>query len=590
MAKKNRKFPIFVITLVIGFALIGISFLQPEFIFGDTSAPFDLASFVGLSIIEVPIDPTGGQILGTVKFGAPIVVPFERSGTILSADGVGGCVRLQEGSSSLFEVPFGRIGSGDRNAEVSWHGYNGVNCGFGYAEWDLADLPNDFVATSVRFQLNMKSVQGAGTSFNNSLKCTVISLGNTVDEITARSLPNRIYFGSSTGGTSIQRMSSSYTPADPTTGDFVAWGGGAYTPSISPALGTADNRSTGTWCKTLGVKSFTFGQIDANGQFSAQKGVDTFNEAVSGGAFTQGTRSDKFTLGFFVNGGGANKFVIDQQWWEENGSLLVTGSSSPIKCGVGFAQVDFRCVPIICDVTETLNQVTNQCETIMCEANEDLTIFEEPVGCIAVCIDDPFTPQIECGSACPDTIQRAVCVPQEPAQCQVVLNCQEGTRPDSNNCSCELIECPIGQELIGDSCQSIVCPINTRLVGNDCVEISCPTGQVAIDNECQDPPILDPVVCETDMFGTIIDPLCIPIDGGVDPTMLDCDTGFKQVGDSCVPIDLDCPAGTEQFENNCRNIIPSLLQVSGIDPTLFLVAGLVIVGMSGVGIVVRRRG
>jgi len=590
MAKNNKKFPIFVITLVIGIVLIGISFLQPEFIFGDTSAPYDLASFVGLSIIEVPIDPTGGQILGTVKFGAPIEVPFERSGTILSAEGIGGCTRLQEGQTALREVPFGRLGSGDRNAEVSWHGYNGVNCGYGYAEWDLADLPNDFVATSVRIQLNMKSVQGAGTLFNNSLKCTVISLGNTVDEITARSLPNRIMWGSNTGGISNEKLSSSYTPVDPTTGDFVAWGGSKYTPSISGAIGTGGS-STGDWCKTLGVKLFTFGQIDANGQFSAQKGVDTFNEAVSGGAFTQGTRSDKFTLGFFVNGGGANKFVIDQQWWEENGSLLVTGSSSPIKCGVGFSQVDFRCVPIICATTETLNLVTNECELIMCESNQTLQLVEEQFACLTVCIDDPFTPQFECLGSCPDnTFERAVCVDDATFTCDVILNCQEGTRPDSNNCGCELIECPIGQELIGDSCQSIVCPINTRLVGNDCIEISCPTGQVAIDNVCQDPPILDPVECETDMFGTLLDPLCIPIDGGVDPTMLNCDTGFKQVGDSCVPIELNCPAGTEEFENNCRNIIPSLLQVSGIDPTLFLVTGIVITAMSGIGIVARRRG
>ncbi len=565
---------------MIGLGLVG---------FGLFEADFDVVALTDFSIIEVPIDPTGGQILGTVKFGAPIVVPFERSGTILSAEGIGGCTRLQEGQTALREVPFGRLGSGDRNAEVSWHGYNGVNCGFGYAEWDLADLPNDFVATSIRIQLNMKSVQGAGTINNNSLKCTVISLGNTVDEITALSLPNRIMWGSNLGGTSSNQLQSSYTPVDPTTGDFVAWGGGKFTPSISGAIGTGGS-SSGDWCKTLGVKSFTFGQIKPDGTFDAQIGVDRFNEAVSGGAFDQGTRSDKFTLGFFVNGGGANKFVIDQQWWEENGSLLVTGSSSPITCGVGFAQVDFRCVPIICDVTETLNQVTNECEPIMCEANEDLTIFDELVACPAVCIDDPFTPTFECGGSCSGSIQRAVCVPQETFQCDAILNCQEGTRPDSNNCSCELIECSIGQELIGDTCQSIVCPINTRLVGNDCVEISCPTGQVAIDNVCKDPPILDPVVCETDMFGTLLDPLCIPIDGGIDPTMLNCDTGFKQVGDSCVPIDLDCPAGTEEFENNCRNIVPSLLQISGVDPSLFLITGLVIVGMSGVGIVARRRG
>lgn len=611
MVKKGRKFPIFVITLVIGLGLIAIAFVQPEFVFGDTSQPFDFASFVGLSLIEVPIDPTGGQILGTVKFGAPIVVPFERSGTILSADFIGGCTQVIDPaiSTTLREVPFGRIGSGDRNAEVSWHGYNGVNCGFGYLEFDLTDLPNDFVATGVKFQLNLKSVQGRGTPTNNSISCTVIYLSNTIDEIGERNLPNRIMWGSNIGGTSSNRLHNSYIPTDPLSNDFVAWGGSKYTPSIPSVFGTGAP-STGEWCRTIGVKSFTFGQISPDGTFSTQKGVDTFNQALQFNQLTQ-KGNDKFTLGFFVNGVGANKFVIDHQWWEENGSLLVTGSSQPIRCGIGFNQVDFRCVPIICDVTEQLDQTTNECVAIQCETGETLEIIDEPIACIALCIDDPSTPEFECGSACPDSISRAVCT---PIQCNVgekLINdtctkiiCEEGTHLVGSTCDplfcgegfeitgneCTVKTCSIGQELIGDNCQDIVCPINTRLNGNDCIEISCPTGQVAIDNVCQDPPILDPVECEADIFGELIDPTCIPADGGVDPTMLNCDAGFKQIGDSCLPIELNCPAGTEEFENNCRNIVPSLLQISGTDPTLFLIVGIVITGMSGVGIVARRRG
>jgi len=239
-----------------------------------------------------------------------------------------------------------------------------------------------------------------------------------------------------------------------------------------------------------------------------------------------------------------------------------------------------------CDVTFTFNEVTNACEPIQCEADESLQVISEQVSCIAVCIDDPLTVNIiECGSACPpdDTISRAVCVPivttppmtecespliligetcQDPTfQCQVILNCQEGTRPDLNNCGCELIECPTGQELINDQCQAIQCPVNTFLSGNDCLEIQCPAGQVSSNNEC---------VPET--------------------TLILCVDGFKQVGDQCVPIDLECPVGTEPFENNCRQIVPDLLMVRGVDPSLFLITGLVIVGMSGVGIIARRRG
>jgi hypothetical protein len=378
MAKKS-KFPIFVITLVIGIGLIAVAFLQPDFIFGDSSQPFDLSSFVGLSLIEVPIDPTGGQILGTVKFGAPIVKPFERSGTIITADGLGSCIRLQEGeirqAGALYEVPFGRIGSGDRNAEVSFHGYNGVNCAFGYAEWDLAELPNDFEATSVRFQLNLKSVQGRGTATNNSMGCSIIFLANSFDQIGANTIGNRILWGSLTGGATNQFMYNTLIPLVGF-GDFVAWGTSQYLPAIHSGFGTSAP-STGEWCRTTGVKSFTFGQIRPDGTFDAQAGVDAFNKAVSGGAFDQGTRTDKFTLGFYAHGIGSGNMIIDQQWWEENGSLLVTGASDPIRCDIGFRQVDFRCVPIVCDITFQLNQVTNECEPIQCEAGENLQVISE---------------------------------------------------------------------------------------------------------------------------------------------------------------------------------------------------------------------
>ena len=547
---KKSKFPIFIITLVIGLGVVAYGFYD---------ADFSVAGLTSFSFITVPIDPTTGQILGTVKFGAPDVVPFERSGTIISAELGNGCVRPRTGQvlspTTLYEIPFGRIGSGDRNAEVSWHGWNGIDCGYGYAEWDLTDLPSDFVATSVRLQLNLKDVQGYNSLINNSIQCSIIYLGQNIDQIGLQNIPNRVTWGSNIGGTSSQVMHSTYVPVDSSTGDFVAWGGSAYTPTITSGVGSGAP-STGDWCKVKGVKTFVFGQI-INSQFNSAKGVETFNKALP--------LDSKFTLGFTTGGVGGGKFVIDQQWWKDNGSLLVTGYSNPIKCNTGFKQVDFRCVPIVCPEGEKVNPTTNTCAPIQCPIGEELVeSICKPVLCNAgEELIDSTCKQIVCpsgthlvGSTCDS------------------LACGEGFEVSGNECA--LKTCNIGEELVGDNCQKIVCPTNTSLQGNDCVELSCPSGQIAINNECQTPPEevpIDPIV------GTDPIPYELPTCGGNE----------KLVGDTCFPIDLNCPEGTEAHENVCVQRLPSLLQVSGINPLLFLIIGLIIVGISIAGIIVRRR-
>ena len=549
MAKK-RIFPIFVITLAIGIGLI---------VYGFYDADFSIAGLTGFSFISVPIDPTTGQILGTVKFGAPDVVPFERSGSVISRELGNGCLLpkvLPITSTSVYEIPFGRIGSGDRNAEVMWHGWDGIDCAYGYAEWDLTELPNDFVATSVRLQLNLKQVQGAGTTSNNSISCTIVYLGQNVDQIGLQNIPNRVTWGSNTGGTSSQTMHQTYTPVDSSTGDFVAWGGSAYTPSITSGVGSGAP-STGDWCKTIGVKTFVFGQI-LNSQFDSQKGVTTFNKALP--------LDSKFTLGFTVNGVGAGKFVIDQQWWKDNGSLLVTGYSNPIKCDTGYKQVDFRCVPIICAEGEKVDPSTNTCKIIQCPVGEELVgSICKPVLCnVGEELVGSTCQQIVCQEG--TNLVGSTCDP---------LACGEGFEVSGNECT--LKTCSVGEELVGNNCQKIVCPINTGLEGNDCVELSCTSGQIAIDNKCQTPPEevpIDPII------GTDPIPYELPTCGGNE----------KLVGDTCFPIDLNCPEGTESHENICVQRLPSLLQVSGVNPLLFLIIGLIIVGISIAGIIVRRRG
>jgi len=573
MVKKKIKYPIFVFTLVIGVSVLAIGLLEPDIIFGQ---PIDL-DISGLSLIDVPIDPTGGQILGTVKFGAPIVVPFERSGTVLSADG--NCqsiidINVPMGGS---EVKFGRIVSGDPNAEVFFHSFNGLNCAYGYAEWDLTELPNDFVATGFTLQLNLKSIQ------SQSQSCKIGFVVDTFDSIGPSAIATRMVYGNNIGGTiPLQSSLGGPTPIDPITGEVV--------PHDFLVVGkfVVNNPKFDTdWCEKVGVKRWTFSKIEASGSTARLRsdiGVDTFNQQLQFNQLTQ-KGNDKFMLVFYggANIGNAGPNVIDQLWWEENGSLLVTGASQPIRCGVGFEQVGFRCIPIICDITETLNLVTNECEAIVCDEGLVLEIKEVSTVCttgippqcnselIAICtkpnpcsnteilVDEVCQPvSIIQPNICPDgtKIVGSDCEP---------LFCGEGFEIDGNQCT--LKTCGIGTQLIDDQCQVITCQLNTILVGNDCMPRTCPAGQISVDNLCQN---------EDDIIGG-------------SPT---CSAGLKQLGDVCVPIDLNCPEGTEEFENVCVIRVPDLAFLSqgglALDPATFVIGGILVSIMSVIGIIVRR--
>lgn len=611
---------IFLIPIAIGLGMIVFGFL------GNPLDPFDdpvidLNTYVGvllggditgLTLIDVPIDPTTNVILGTVKFGAPIIVPFERSGTILSADGA--CISLVDLNmpKGKREIKFGRIGSGDPNSEVYFHGWNGRNCAYGYAEWDLTELPNSFKATGFTFQLNLKQ------RTSNQQACYIGFVDDTFDSIGASNLPNRMVWGSNTGG--FDQIHSTTIPEDLTKSDFLAVGRFV---TNNPKFGT-------DWCESTGVKRWTFSAIEATGfrkladgtvtnspidvRLNAQRGVDAFNQQLQFDPIAQ-LGNDKFMIVFYSGGTGSSPNVIDQQWWETNGSLLVTGTSQPINCDIGFAQVGFKCVPIICTRDQTLNLITNQCELIKCQPDEILTHFEEQLDCPLVCIDDPSTPDIiECGSLCSTaTITRTVCLPDDPPvdnqcpigtvlidetcvsvqfECLVELNCQEGTRPDSMGCSCELIECPTGKELVSSTCQDIVCPINTRLMGSDCLPLNCAIGQVAIDNVCQKP--IDPITNQTDFCITLFDPVC-GVNGQTFSNSCFAEaqgTEILHAGQCLIGenVPKDCPIGTVAKQNTCVNVLPDLLSIAPQLPNdALIIAGAMIAGLSTVGFVLKGR-
>jgi len=618
MAKKKKfstkRIAIFSIGMIIGLGLI----VFDQF---DTISGLTTGDLTGLTLIDVPIDPTTGQILGTVKFGAPIEVPFDRSGTVLSADGACQSLKDLNDRSKGSEIKFGRVGSGDRNAEVSFHNFNGINCSYGYAQWDLSKLPNDFIATGFTLQLNLKQLQGGQQS------CAIGYVDDTIEEIGLTRLPNRSVWGNNEGSfgfPSGSPIKTSLVPdADPifssTKTDFLVVG---HFVTNNPKLDT-------DWCEKIGVKRWTFAQIEptsflrvgdpkeireplvASGKrINIQAGVDAFNAQLQKG-------TDKFTIVFYggsigaMVGSGAN--VIDHLWWEENGSLLVTGSSQPIKCNVGFEQVGFRCVAIVCNTGEVVELSTNKCAPIQCPLGESLQFIDSPLfACPSVCfdridfgeeelqiedifIDDPpiiFPIFPTCETTCAPSISSPICLPLpedsdcafdeaevdgvcQPVKiefvCDVELFCNEGFLPNETGCQCELIECGLGQELVGGSCQSITCPLNTVLVGSDCMPRTCMFGQVSIDNVCQNVENL------VDLNGTAIQ------------IVIECASDFKQIGDNCVPIDLDCPDGTIPQENVCVKFLPSLTVTSAPELGTISIIGIVTFAGSFFGLVGSTR-
>jgi len=509
-----------------------------------------------LSILDVPIDPTTGGILGTIILGAPDVIPFEQAGTMIGVPFTSTLFPNSPCSDNLTDgnmfprLPpdFGRRLSGEKNQlDPVWWGSRDTgitdsrDCAFAYAQFDIEPIPNDFVATSVALKLEILETRGIRNTNNPSQQCLITLQDFNLDTIADAGVISKLYEG------------------------LVV--------------------ASGTWCNSLGVRTFQF----------SQSAVNLVNDAISGGAFDQGVRSDKLLLGFvpkLFDNLGTGKNRISTEFWKTQGSLFITGSSPPINCGIGFNQVDFRCIPIVCELTETLNVTSNQCETIQCGANETLEIIlAEPIDCLAVCIDDPSTPDIiECGT-CNIPEDRAVCTPIP------ITSCPEGQYLEGNGCidlvcsigfevignQCVLKTCGIGLELNQDTCQAIVCPTNTILSGNDCFPLTCPTGHNIIDNECV----------------SVTEGLCVR-DGEIFPLsffppecpLVECEAGFKAVGNICLPIQLDCPEGTIEQENVCVQFLPDLM-ISQV-PELGFITILGIVTFAGsffglVGTSVRKQ-
>ncbi len=420
------------LAVLIGGMLVGaglIIFDQADAITGLFSVAPQLT---GLSIISADIDPTTGGVLGAITLGAPDLVPQEQTGTGISPEG------------TTCTEDFGRRLAGARNADPAFWAKRGTgisgqfNCAFGWASWDLSDVPAGFVATGVAFKLNLLSTTGvAGNNCLitfNDLDVDTIPEADLNRKLRSESkvifvgLPANLPFGTSVGANEV---------ADP----------------------------NGSWCRSIGQKSWSFGS----------SGVTEVNNALNNGI-------GKLTLGFVpkdlnTQNNPNDQFLIDMNFWATQGSWVITGSSPPIDCGDGFIQDEFRCVPIICIDGFAVNS-TNQCSPIVCGANEELMADVcVPIQCTSGQTFNNVTNMCD-NVSCPiGQFSNAT------NQCQDLV-CDTAMGEIVSGNSCVLLTCGTGTELVGGSCQVISCPANTILSGSNCVEITCATGSALIDGEC----------------------------------------------------------------------------------------------------------
>ncbi len=504
---KGLKIGIAVLGMLVGAGLI--VFDQAEFISGFLSVAPPLT---GLAILDVPIDPTTGGVLGSIVLGAPDVVPSEQTGTHISKDTTG-CTE-----------DFGRRLAGARNSDpVFWlkrsTGISGqFNCAYSWAQWDISEIPSGFVATGVGFKMEVLSTTGVSgatcvISFNDFDVDTVPEV-DLIKKLRSESkwifegIPAGLPFGTSRGAVTVQ---------DP----------------------------SGTWCRTVGVKSFNFGQT----------AVDEVNLALNNGI-------NKLVLGFTPRDLGQqnnpnDQYRLSNQYWATQGSWVITGSSPPIMCPQGFVQVDFRCLPLACGQGEAVN-ATNSCAPIVCGVNEELMADVcVPIQCTSGQIFNNVTNMCE-NVSCPiGQFSNAT------NQCQDLV-CDTAMGEIVSGNECVLKTCGMGTELVGGNCQIISCPANTILTGSNCVEISCATGSALIDGECV-------------------------VGGRIGEVT--CPEGFNQVGNSCAIAPESCAVGTIPAQNTCIQVIPDLM-ISGVPqlglPTAIGIAVFIGSFFGFVGVIVRR--
>jgi len=514
VAKTNPAVKWFLIFgMIIGFTIVLI---------GEVSAVSDFLgrSLIGFEILSVETDPITGAILGNLVIGRP-----ETSGTFVTK------TTTSRTACSLGDdraVPSGGRYIGWR---ITLNNFG--NCNFGYAEWDLSEIPDDFTSESIKLQLSVDSIPTGASN----IQCKIGIIEQPFNTIVSGTVANRLF--------------------NP---DQII--------------------VSGDWCKTLGIKTF----------FLDSAGVQAFERAITG----DNKFLISFSMITNTQSSGLGTWNADGRYWATNGAFVLNGFAKPLTCDVGFQQVEFNCEQLVCETGFDIDG--NMCSPIQCPSGSDLigndckeiqcNIGERLVGNICteiICSVGTTLIGNDCDPIiCLEgfTLSGNECTP---------INCPVGNELIGSQC--QQIECPIGTFLQGNDCPPIICTTGTFLVGNQCQQIVCESGSTLLGDICK--PIqcqigerlignnCELIICET---GTkLVGNDCQPIT---------CLVTEELVGNLCQPKPLNCPFGTQEQQNVCIQILPQL-QATGAPVNLVTIAGLGILLVSFTGFVVRaivRRG
>jgi len=488
----------------IGFGIIAIAEL------GDFAVGVDFR-FTGFDILQVQTDPITGEIIGSVVIGKPVQAGYGWTGAKKS-------VNCPLNTQSI-----------QKNSQPTWSGgTSSGGCQFGFAEWDVSDLPDDFDATKLQLKFKQDKLLSISQIPNRSCRIGIIE--QAIDTIA-----------------------------------FAQFNTKLFNPDITVL--------NGDWCQTLGIKTV---QLDAGAS-------DAFERAVRG--------DDRFTLTFTMStitkGGGCCP-TIDINYWATEGSVIIDGKAKPVICPVGTEIVGFQCVALECDVGFEVNG--NICSAIQCSIGEQLIgsictpiqcqVGEQLIGndCSAIICAVGTTligndcDQIVCNDGF--TLSGNECTP---------IVCPVGNELVGS--SCQTIACPIGTFLQGNNCVDIICPIGTILEASDCSPILCDVGENLVGNICQ------PLQCQLGerLVGNNCETITCEVGFeliGSECTEIQCPANTERQGDQCVDVALNCPVGTLERENVCVQLIPQL-QATGAPVSLLTITGVGIFLISFGGFIVR---
>lgn len=469
----------------------------------------------GFEILSVDQDPVTGAIRGNLVLGnADLLVSVN---TPVKKNSFGGapCPSSVQGTS----IGAMRFGSGSSSG----------GCGLGYAEWDLSELPDDFVITSGTLDVKVHERSGVPKGMVNRI--CIIGIHETAYDLIPRD----------------QLVIRANNP------DSVL--------------------TEGTWCQTVGKKTIILDQNAIDSITRALKTDDKFTISMTLAEWTKGTLCC---------------WTQDHNFWANEGSFTFNGFAEPIQCAVGEHQVGFQCEPLICDVGEEVNG--NICSPIQCAVGDELIgSVCKPIECnVGERLVGNNCEQIICtvgttliGNTCEpivcetgfvlsgNTCTTIVCPTGNELignECQQI-QCQQGTFLQGNNCID--IVCATGTLLEGDTCIPILCNEGSNLIGNICKPIECNLGEQLVGNQCQT------IACDTGE--ELIGDECLPIQ---------CASDEKLEGDTCVTDVIECPVGTIANRNVCIQIVPQL-QATGAPTDLLTIAGLGILLISFTGFVFR---